>query len=736
MRLWPLSNARRSKQFLKVLRDADGRRVSMVQRVWGQIARVPLAKDVTIATSEGQRDAIERQLPAGARLVLEPERRDTAPAIMLACESLALEQGAAAGDTVVVLPIDTYADQPFYDSIGELDAAVQADVASLLLLGVCPTYPSEKYGYVVPATTQGPAPWPVARFVEKPDAVRAAGLVAQGALWSCGVFAFRLGWLLDLTHGYLDAPAFEDYRVRYAELPKNSFDYEVVERASSVAVMPYAGVWKDLGTWNTLTEEMAEPYEGDVVVDEDTVRGVSVINETDLPLVVAGVSDAVVVATPDGILVSGKEASAHIKDEVRRARAARPRCEGTSWGGYRVLLSEEGPDGTETLTRELSLDAGARVDFRRRGSLAALAVASGTGVVELAGTARAVGPGSAVEVGAGACCTLRADTDMRVVEVLPGLRDGAGSPDADGGAADHVAPGAAGATARLAGDVARSAAARGSAPVATGGLPVGGGEAHPWRVPFLNAHVDAVDLGQVCSVVARHVRTREPGYMVSLNTDIAIRLEGDPEFREAHRDASLVLMDSQPLLDMARRQGLPVREKISGSDLMTIACGWAAEEGWSVFVLGGRPGVPELAALNLVAAHPGLRVAGTLSPAPGFERDAEATAQVVSAVSDAAPDLLFCCLGAPKSEKFVHGHLAGLGVPFTFVVGTAVDFEAGTVRRAPRWMSDHGLEWLWRFSREPRRLFRRYFVDSWQLLDIVRRHGGTCGGRHGGGSAP
>lgn len=249
-------------------------------------------------------------------------------------------------------------------------------------------------------------------------------------------------------------------------------------------------------------------------------------------------------------------------------------------------------------------------------------------------------------------------------------------------------------------------------------------ERHPWRVPFLNAHVDAVDLDQVCAVVADHVRTRVPGYMVSLNTDIDIRLEDDPELREAHRDASLILMDSQPLLDMARRRGVPVREKISGSDLMELACGWAAEEGWSVFILGGRPGVPEMAARNLAAAHPGLRVAGTLSPEPGFERDPQATARVVAAVSDAACDLLFCCLGAPKSETLVHARAAEMGVPFTFCVGAAVDFAAGTVRRAPRWMSDHGLEWLWRFSREPRRLFRRYFVDSWKILGIIGSHGG------------
>lgn len=420
-RLWPLSNSSRSKQFLKVLRDDDGNHVSMVQRVFGQIGKVDIQKDVTIATSESQRDAITAQVPKGSKLVFEPERRDTAPAIILACENLALEQHADEGDTVIVMPIDTYADQAYYDSVIALDAAVQSGASDLVLLGVKPTYPSEKYGYIVPASTEDATPWPVSRFTEKPDEDTAGLLISQGALWNCGVFAFHLGWLLGLAKGYLDVSTFEDYRENYAKLPKNSFDYEVVEKAESITVIPYSGAWKDLGTWNTLTDEMAEPYSGDVVVDVSTVQNVHVINETHLPLVVAGIRDAVVVATPDGILVSGKEASAHIKDEVKRAAEGRPMYERRHWGEYRVLDSVRYPDGSSSLTKGLVIAAGRQLSYQKHAHRSEIwTVTSGEGEIAIDGEVRHVVPGDVVNITRGTMHACRGITDLYIVEVQLG----------------------------------------------------------------------------------------------------------------------------------------------------------------------------------------------------------------------------------------------------------------------------------------------------------------------------
>lgn len=420
-RLWPLSNSSRSKQFLKVLRDSKGNHVSMVQRVFDQIRAVDVELDVTIATCASQEGSIRRQVSGGYSLVLEPERRDTAPAIMLACANLAFDQRAAAEDTVVVMPIDSYADQAYYDSVEKLDDAVQSNFAELVLMGVEPTYPSQKYGYVVPQAPEG-SPRRVSRFIEKPSEVMAKKLISRGALWNCGVFAFKLGYLTSLAAQYLPVTDFAEFRSRYAELPKNSFDYEVVEKAASIGVVPYAGSWKDLGTWNTLTDEMADAVSGRVVVDDSTCENVHVINETGFPMVVAGMRDSVVVATPDGILVSSKKASANIKNQVNAAAGSCPMYEQRDWGEYRVLDSSVFPDGSKALTKELIVRDGGKLPLQvHRHRSEVWTVVSGAGEVVLDGISRQVQAGSVVQIANGvthSCTALGAD--LHVIEVQTG----------------------------------------------------------------------------------------------------------------------------------------------------------------------------------------------------------------------------------------------------------------------------------------------------------------------------
>lgn len=316
-RLWPLSSGVRSKQFLKVLRDADGNHVSMVQRTYAKVTSLVPKADVTIATCAEQAGMLADQVQGDYALAVEPERRNTAPAIMLACAHLLWEQGAAPDDPVIVLPIDSYVEDGYYLGLAAAADAVRADVAELVLLGVEPTYPSEKYGYIVPSQAEG-SPRPVERFTEKPDEKAAEDLIARGALWNCGVFAFRLSHAMGILARYGEFSSYVDLRSRYAELPKNSFDYEVVESAESVAVVPYAGMWKDLGTWNTLTEEMADLTSGRTVLDTGSCPNTHVVNELDVPVVVAGIPDAVVVATEGGVLVCSKERSAKLKDYIEQ----------------------------------------------------------------------------------------------------------------------------------------------------------------------------------------------------------------------------------------------------------------------------------------------------------------------------------------------------------------------------------------------------------------------------------
>ena len=419
-RLWPLSNAARSKQFLKVLRDEEGNPESMVQRTVRLVGEQCPDARVTVATSAAQIDALEYQLGSSYAVSLEPERRDTAPAIMLAAAHVAWKQGASRDATVVVMPIDTYADPAYYQSVAKLDAAVQADVADLVLLGVEPSRLSSKFGYIVPAADvraakdSSCAPLAVARFVEKPSHELAAELIEQGALWNCGVFAFRLGYLLDIVAAYSSATSYEDLRERYAELPRNSFDYEVVEKARSVAAIPYAGAWKDLGTWGTLCEELSQKTTGNVWLDDATVSDVHVLNETDLPLVVAGLERAVVVATSDGILVAGKDFDVRVRDLVSQAALPDPMYERRQWGTYRVLAPH---------VRELTIDAGRELEcVMSEGQVATYSVTFGHGefAEEDCGAQawRDLCPGDSVQVRPESLCVIRATEKMLVIEVL------------------------------------------------------------------------------------------------------------------------------------------------------------------------------------------------------------------------------------------------------------------------------------------------------------------------------
>ncbi|AEB07298.1 Mannose-1-phosphate guanylyltransferase [Coriobacterium glomerans PW2] len=420
-RLWPLSNNVRSKQFLKVLRDAEGNHVSMVQRVLGQIRRVAAELDITIATNCDQCNDIFQQIGGEYTLVLEPDRRDTASAIMLACEHLALVQGANSTDTVIVMPIDTYAEQDYYESIPAIDDAVRTGASELVLLGVEPTYPSAKYGYIVPDEGKFGDLRRVSYFSEKPDEDTASKLIAQGALWNCCVFAFRLGYLLDLTRTFLEASSFEEYIANYSRLPKKSFDYEVVEKACSISVLSYAGKWKDLGTWNTLTDEMAEVVSGFAIVDQDTCDNVHVINETRLPIVVAGIRDAVVVVTPDGILACAKSESVDIKRLLAQLTKTRLMHEQCRWGESRVLDSCVNSDGNKSLTKKLIIKSGKQLPYQRHGKHSEVwTIVRGEGEIVLDGKTRHVKAGEVVNVEIGCMHACRGITDLHIIEVQYG----------------------------------------------------------------------------------------------------------------------------------------------------------------------------------------------------------------------------------------------------------------------------------------------------------------------------
>ena len=418
-RLWPLSNNTRSKQFLKLLKAPNGSYESMVQRVYRQLSEAGFHAPITIATSISQADSIRSQLGNSVDMVLEPERRNTYPAIALSCAYLASEKHVPREETVIVLPVDPYAEQGYFDTLRRMDDAVQSGVAELVLMGIQPTYPSEKYGYIVPVNNREQEPVRVERFTEKPSVKDAEALLAIGAVWNGGVFAFRLGWLMNTVQAQTPSSDFSDLLQRYTELRKNSFDYEVVEKANSIAMVSYRGIWKDLGTWNTLTEQMESVCIGNCILGEDA-ESTHIINELEIPVVALGTKNLVIAASPDGILVSDKAKSSYLKPYVDQMDS-RPMYEERRWGEYKVLEYNTFGENQRSLTKRLRINAGRNISYqshRQRDEI--WTFIEGTGELLLDGHIRNVRCGDVAYITKGMKHAIRAISDLYIIEVQIG----------------------------------------------------------------------------------------------------------------------------------------------------------------------------------------------------------------------------------------------------------------------------------------------------------------------------
>ncbi|PKL10976.1 MAG: mannose-1-phosphate guanylyltransferase [Spirochaetae bacterium HGW-Spirochaetae-8] len=419
-RLWPLSNEIRSKQFLKVLKNDAGEPESMVQRVFRQLHAAGIDTNVVVAAGRSQEQSLRIQLGSSADLVLEPERRDTFPAIALSCAYLADTKHVPLDEVVVVLPVDVFADLEYFTTLLRMEQAVLNNAAELVLMGIAPDHPSEKFGYILPRAEQNGV-YQVRGFVEKPVAVRAEGLLAEGAYWNGGVFAFRLGYLMAITAAQRTDCTFASMLAQYGTLRKISFDYEVVEKAASIAMVPYRGRWKDLGTWNTLASELGAGCLGKGLIAEPTGDN-HIINELDIPIVALGTSDLVIVGSPDGILVSDREHSTSLKKHVDSFSAA-PRYEEFLWGTARVVDSVpgtvfSGTIGADFRTRRLNIPAG-RATGALVDTIANLVwvVVSGIGNLTMDDQESPIQSGTTVAIAKGQAHALVARTDLVVLEV-------------------------------------------------------------------------------------------------------------------------------------------------------------------------------------------------------------------------------------------------------------------------------------------------------------------------------
>lgn len=242
------------------------------------------------------------------------------------------------------------------------------------------------------------------------------------------------------------------------------------------------------------------------------------------------------------------------------------------------------------------------------------------------------------------------------------------------------------------------------------------------RIKFMNTDIDNLTMAETLNEIDKLIQKKNCSYVVTPNVDHIVRLEKDVELQKVYKNASLILTDGKPLIWISKWYKTPIKEKISGSDLFPKVCELAANKNYTMYLLGAAEGVADTAAKNLMKKYPGLNVVGTYSPPFGFEKNEQEMNKIKTQIQEVHPDILIVGLGCPKQEKFMNYHCKELGVPISFGLGASIDFEAGNIKRAPKWMSNNGLEWLYRFSKEPKRLFKRYFVDDLKIIQVARKY--------------
>lgn len=242
------------------------------------------------------------------------------------------------------------------------------------------------------------------------------------------------------------------------------------------------------------------------------------------------------------------------------------------------------------------------------------------------------------------------------------------------------------------------------------------------RIRIMNTEIDNLTMDETLEAINILIGMKKNSYVVTPNVDHIVQLESDGELVDVYKNADLILTDGKPLLWIAKWYGTPIKEKISGSDLFPRLCELAANKNHKMFFLGAAEGVSAKAAENLIHKFNGLQIVGTYSPPYGFEKDNIELQKIISMINDVHPDILIVGLGCPKQELFIFHNRDKLKVPISLGLGASLDFEAGNVKRAPKWMADHGLEWLFRITQDPKRMAKRYLIDDRKIFRIAFKY--------------
>lgn len=242
------------------------------------------------------------------------------------------------------------------------------------------------------------------------------------------------------------------------------------------------------------------------------------------------------------------------------------------------------------------------------------------------------------------------------------------------------------------------------------------------RIKFMNIEVDNLTMNETIEKIDKLILENKNAYVVTPNVDHIIKLEKDIELKKVYENANLILTDGKPLIWISKLYKTPIKEKVSGSDMFPLVCKLASEKDYKIYFLGAAEGIAAKAAENLKKKFPNLNVVDTYSPPFGFENDKTELKKIISQIVEVQPHILIVGLGTPKQEKFIYNFKKELNVPITFGLGASFDFESGNIKRAPKWMSNHGFEWLFRIVQDPKRLIKRYWNNAVKIMPIIWKY--------------
>ncbi len=411
-RLWPLSNDVRAKQFIKLFNNKNGEKESMVQRMYRGIRNIDTRANIVIATNKVQIAEIQSQIPGKVNMSVEPCKRNTFPAILLAACYMHEKLDVSENEAILVCPVDSYLVDGYFQTITTLFEVAQQKDTNLCLMGVAPTSPSEKYGYIIPKAKEFVSD--VLYFKEKPNREDALEYIRKGALWNSGVFAFKLKHLFEVAHKMVDFKGYDDLLEKYETLENISFDYAVVEKEQNIKVVKHLDQWDDLGTWDSLTSRMPDKIVGNAKMEEDCIN-TNVINELNIPIICLGTKDLVVAASLDGILVTDKSKADKIKAYVENVESPIRHAE-KSWGNYSIVDVSE-----HSTIMKIHVNAGKHMSYHaheRRDEV--WIVVSGNGETIVDGLTQKVEPGDILAIAADTRHTIIAETDLELIETQIG----------------------------------------------------------------------------------------------------------------------------------------------------------------------------------------------------------------------------------------------------------------------------------------------------------------------------